>query len=117
MRFPTLALGSERAHSLSIADRTLGRRRLRDASVRSRLCCGVLSMLNLNDPHQSILSMERARNIVNETRARIEETEHAIQQTRALIEQTRSSNAAIASLAQAIDSIGKAEDPRLNNLG
>ncbi len=51
--------------------------------------------------------------MVNETRVRIEETEHAIQQTRALIERTRSGNAAFARLAQAIDSIGKAEDPKM----
>lgn len=67
-------------------------------------------MPNLNDPGQPIPALQRAQTMINETQARIEETEHAIQQTRALIERTRTSNAAYASLTQAIDGIGIAQD-------
>jgi hypothetical protein len=73
VRIRTLALASQNAHMWIIAGRTLGRRRLRDTQVRSRLCRGVPPMTNLGvsenntpaipDDTASQVSLGRARSM------------------------------------------------------
>ena len=84
MRIRTLALASQGAHIWIIADRTLGRRRLRDTQVRSRLCRGVPSMTNL------ILAEDTIRVVL------------ADPEPQASLQHTRSMSKAYAGLAEAI---------------
>jgi hypothetical protein len=78
-----------------IADCTLGRRRLRDASVRSRLCCGAPLMAH-PDPAETVIHPDRPR-----------------PDAEAFLKRLQAGNRAFAALAEALEEIGPPTEKEL----